>query len=104
MTVLNYHDGGIPDGAVFIGRPSMWGNPYPARGRRTRAEAIELYRRWLWRQIRAGRISLEELADLHGQDLVCFCKPKPCHGDVLERAAAWAARMVGREGVEPSQP
>ena len=29
------------------------------------------------------------LRELHDKDLVCFCKPNPCHGDVLLEAAAY---------------
>lgn len=25
------------------------------------------------------------LANLFGKDLVCFCSPKPCHGDILRK-------------------
>jgi hypothetical protein len=27
------------------------------------------------------------LHELRGKDLVCWCAPKPCHGDVLLRLA-----------------
>ena len=26
---------------------------------------------------------LEEIRKLKGKNLVCFCSPKPCHGDVI---------------------
>lgn len=106
MKVLNKHVHGIPDGAVYIGRGSKWGNPFTSiQGKTTKAttvvatreESIEQYRQWLKRQIRTGAISREELAELYGKDLVCFCAPKPCHGDILIKAATWAA------GVEHEQ-
>lgn len=99
MKVLNKHVHGIPDGAVYIGRGSKWGNPFTSiQGKTTKAttvvatreESIEQYRQWLKQQIRSGCISREELAALYGKDLVCFCAPKPCHGDILIKAAAWA--------------
>lgn len=105
MAVLNKHVHGIPNGAVYIGRGSKWGNPFTSiQGRNTlaaevvgsREEAIEKYRQWLWNKIQAGEIQLQELADLHGKDLVCFCAPKPCHGDVLERAAKWALAEINK--------
>lgn len=106
MAALNKHVHGIPKGAVYIGRGSKWGNPFTSiQGRNTKAsevvgsreEAIEKYRQWLWNNIQAGEIQLQELADLHGKDLVCFCAPKPCHGDVLERAAKWALAEINQE-------
>jgi len=91
--ILNLKDlpEGVPDGAVFIGRPSILGNPFGHNARRTREQAISLYREWLWDQIRRGRISLRYLADLEGRDLVCYCAPKRCHGEVVQEAARWAA-------------
>lgn len=90
MTVLNYKDSGLPAGAIFIGRPSKWGNPYVVGRHGTRDEVIELYRRRLWKLVKARFVTIGELAELHGKDLVCYCAPKACHGQVLEHAAAWA--------------
>jgi hypothetical protein len=30
---------------------------------------------------------LRALDELRGRDLVCFCAPRPCHGDLLLRLA-----------------
>ncbi len=88
---------------VYIGRPGPWGNPYSHKDG-TKAEfrvasveeAIEGYRTHLWCGIRMARIGLEELAALHGKTLGCWCKPGPCHGDVLLRAAEWAHNELER--------
>lgn len=85
---------------VYIGRPSKWGNPFSHK-KGTQATtvvesvevAIALYHNWLWDEITAGRITVGELSGLYGKTLGCWCKPGPCHGDVLARAAAWAARQ-----------
>jgi hypothetical protein len=49
------------------------------------------YRRWLWQRIQAGDEAV--IAALTAIDdptvLVCWCKPGPCHGDVILAAAAW---------------
>lgn len=90
MAVLNYHHDEIPSDAVNIMRPSMWGNPFKISTKMTREQAIEAYRVDLWKRIRSGEISIKALAALHGEDLLCCCVPKPCHGHVLERAAEWA--------------
>ncbi len=66
----------IPTGAVYIGRPSKWGNPFIIGRDGTRAEVIEKYRAWL------ARSGLDP-HELHGHDLVCFCAPLACHGDIL---------------------
>lgn len=81
-----------PPGAVYIGRPSKWGNPFThyvgtlALHRvKTRAEAIAMYERY----ITVHNPDLLEAAkrELKGKDLVCWCSPLPCHGDVLLKIA-----------------
>lgn len=71
-------------GAVFIGRPSVWGNPFIIGRDGTREEVIEKYRRWLKRDTDYAETLLYRIyRELKGRDLACFCAPLPCHGDVL---------------------
>ncbi len=84
----------VQDAAVLIDRRTAWGNPFRIGTGLDRAQAIARYRADLWRRIRAGEVSLEQLAALHGRRLACWCAPLPCHGHVLARAAAWAAGAV----------
>lgn len=71
---------------VYIGRGSKWGNPYKIGVAGDRAKVISLYREHLIRQLRKGIISKEDLLELDGKRLGCFCKPHACHGDVLVEA------------------
>lgn len=89
MPVWNSRDR-IPEGSIYVDRTSKYGNPYPPRAGRSLEESLHLYRLHLWAMLKDGRVTLEELASLHGKDLVCHCKPKPCHADIIEAAAAWA--------------
>lgn len=91
MTVLNkhHHGGRIPPGAVDIMRGTPFGNPFVIGKDGDRAAVVEKYRRHLWRKIRFEPGYAAKVADLHGRDLCCCCAPAACHGDVLERAAAW---------------
>jgi hypothetical protein len=82
--VLNKYKVGIPEGAVYIGRPSKWGNPFIIGKDGTREEVITKYRVWLLTQPAKVEAVKHELA---GKDLVCFCAPKACHGDVLLEVA-----------------
>ena len=91
---LQHHPDAIAKGAVRIDRRTKWGNPFRIGKHGTREEVIARYRAELWRRIRAGRVSLEELAALHGKSLACHCAPLPCHGEVLAHAAAWAASVL----------
>jgi len=82
--VLNKYEDGMPTGAVYIGRPSKWGNPFVINRDGTREEVIAKYRIWLLGQPAKVAAAKRELA---GKDLVCFCAPKGCHGDVLLEVA-----------------
>lgn len=86
----------MPEGCVYVGRPTKFGNPF------TGPEAVDLFRRWL-----AGKMSTREwneqfshcrigmVADrqvvraclhrLRGKDLACWCPldAAACHADVL---------------------
>ncbi len=79
---------------VLIDRRTKWGNPYRIGPDGTRRRVVALYRADLWCRIRGGVITMEELAELHGMWLACWCDPQPCHGHVLARAAAWAASAL----------
>ena len=88
---------GDGDGIVRIDRRTRWGNPFSITDDVSRAEVIALYRQDLWRRIRAGEVALEDLAALESQTLLCWCRPRlACHGDVLARAAQWAAIKLER--------
>lgn len=89
--VLNRKTDEIPDGAVYIGRGSKWGNIFTHRrdvaeksgGKvmlvSSRDEAVERYQKYIWnnQELRS------HLPELQGRDLVCYCAPQRCHGDVL---------------------
>lgn len=74
----------IPRDAVYIGRPTKWGNPFQIGKDGTRGEVIGKYRAYL-----LSRPDLIEAArrELKGRDLVCWCAPKACHGHVLKEIA-----------------
>ena len=80
-------------GIVRVDRETAWGNPYPiGRTYGNREQVVERYRQDLWRRIRSGQMPLEDLAALAHKPLACWCWPKrPCHAEVLARAALWAA-------------
>ena len=80
--VLNQRRDGRPEGSVYIGRPSKWGNPFVIGKDGSRADVIAKYERWL---CEAGPLS--QIGELRGKDLVCWCAPAACHGDVLMRLA-----------------
>jgi Domain of unknown function (DUF4326) len=69
---------------VYIGRPSKWGNPFKIGKDGSREEVIQKYRRW----ILANPVLVAQVpTELRGKKLGCWCKPNPCHGDVLAELA-----------------
>lgn len=81
--VLNKRSSGEAAGAIYIGRGSKWGNPFRIGRDSDRATVIASYEHWLRRQPHL----LRALDELRGRDLVCWCAPLPCHGDLLRRLA-----------------
>ena len=81
--VLNKHTAGSHSGAVYIGRGSKWGNLFRIGIDGDRAAVIAKYESWLRNQHHL----LRALDELRGRNLLCFCAPKACHGDVLLRLA-----------------
>ena len=77
--VYNKRDRGIPSGAVYIGRPSPWGNPFHIGKDGTRAEVVEKFRQYLNKKPELVQKAKRELA---GKSLICWCAPLACHGDV----------------------
>lgn len=77
---------------IYIGRGSKWGNPFAIGEHGTREDVIEKYRVYLWEQIKKGNITKEDLYELNGSVLGCFCNPQACHGDVLIKALEWSLK------------
>ena len=83
MRVHNKYKNTAPPGAVYIGRPTKWGNPFVIGRNGTREDVISKYEDWVVTQPEL----MQALHELRGKDLVCFCAPQACHGDVLLRLA-----------------
>lgn len=80
---------------VYIGRPSVFGNPFPLHDETERRAVVIQYRDWL-REQKANQTKVWEavvaLADRVKQgenlELACYCAPKLCHGNVIASAIA----------------
>jgi hypothetical protein len=97
MRVINGKVEGFSKG-VYVGRtmPGLKGsplaNPFKIGRDGSREQVIQRYRLWLWEQIKGGNAEviaeLKRIA-LEQADVVCWCSPLPCHGDVVIKAAKW---------------
>lgn len=79
--------------SVYIGRPTILGNPFVIGKDGTREEVLQKYRRWLWGEIQSGNervmAELKRLATMASEsDLIlsCWCAPEPCHGEIIRSA------------------
>lgn len=70
---------------VYVGRPSMFGNPFHSKAG-DRMGALVRYEDYFLDRIKNDPEFREAAEELKGKILGCHCKPKPCHGDII---AAW---------------
>ncbi len=75
---------------IYIGRGSIWGNPFVMGKDGTRDSVIAKYRYQLMQALKQGSITNDDLINLRGKVLGCYCKPLKCHGDVLAEFAEQA--------------
>jgi hypothetical protein len=93
-----------PDGVVYVGRPTRWGNPFRVGGRAhgalDPATAVARFKDALLNgdlRTKEGDALIDQLPSLRGKDLACWCDlDKPCHADVLLELANRSS--FGREG------
>lgn len=65
------------DGERYPRYDSIFANPFKGE------DAIEKYRKYLVKSFLHDHIRLEDLDELKGKNLGCWCKPEKCHGDVV---------------------
>lgn len=71
------------DASRFPPSNSIFANPFKVGKDGTLEEVLEKYRKYIWDKIHSGEIRNEDLDNLRGKNLGCWCKPKKCHGDIL---------------------
>jgi hypothetical protein len=86
----------MPQGTIYVGRPTIWVNPFIVGVDGTREYCVFLYRSLACgfmaittgathTQMRAARLAMQQAKrELEGKDLACWCPLNaPCHADVL---------------------
>lgn len=66
--------------AIYVGRPTKWGNPYKLKREEDRQEVIDKYRQYMKGN---PALVMEAKQILKSRNLSCWCAPKACHADVL---------------------
>ena len=98
----------MPENAVYVGRPTKWGNPFkigtdsldlpfvvakrmsgfedtPHLTREMSVQAFEVY---LNHHSKGIELAERAAKELRGKDLACWCPlDQPCHADILLRLA-----------------
>ena len=88
------------DWDVYIGRPGKggtgcFGNPISFHeecpvckeihvdDEEGRLGLLACYKSWFWKEINSNPVFRIKVMELKGKKLGCFCKPRPCHGDII---------------------
>jgi len=92
---LNKHENTEYD--YFIARPSIFGNIYSHNPKSnaehivgSRNEAVQLYEKYFYSKLSEPdfKKAINELLEIFNREgklnLVCHCKPKKCHGDIIK--------------------
>jgi hypothetical protein len=66
----------------YIGRGTIYGNPYIIGKDGTREEVIKKYSDYFYKKLRNDWFRNKVLS-LKNKSLGCWCKPLKCHGDVI---------------------
>lgn len=90
---------------IFVGRPTIWGNPYThiatgkTRARQvvaTRDEAVSMYEDYL---LNSPEL-IARLPELTGKVLLCYCAPQNCHAEVLVKHSNNPLEIIGFQALE----
>lgn len=72
-----------PTNAIYVGRTTDFGNPFSV-SHFGRAEAISRFEKLVNNN---AAFKEQIIKELKGKDLICHCKPLPCHADILLKIA-----------------
>lgn len=99
--VYNKHKGDAPPGSVYIGRGSLFGNPFRLAVDGNREQVIAMFQDHLDKN---PELQAAVKSQLKGKNLVCFCAPLACHGDILLKLANPAEGLAPADVVGEAQP
>lgn len=68
---------------VYVGRPSIFGNPFPLNRESERDACIEQFTMYFEHRLDTDPDFRAQVLALRGHDLGCWCAPRRCHADVI---------------------
>lgn len=81
---------------VYIGRPSLFGNPFLIGTHGDRRAVITKYFTYFHKRVLWDHHFLTSVYKLRGLRLGCYCRPLPCHGDVIAGFLSRGFKIVNR--------
>jgi len=86
---------------IFVGRPTVLGNPFKIEKDGSREEVIEKYRTWFSMSLKRNEKVRNEFLRICGLwilkgkiALSCFCFPEACHAQVIASAMVWYRHLT----------
>jgi len=84
IPVLNKRSSGIPKGAVYVGRPTVYGNPFKIGPDGDRDQVIAKFWHYFHDKLEQNQEFKEAVDSLkYAKGLVCWCAPERCHADII---------------------
>jgi len=80
---IRYKNYDVYIGRAGRGQDGYFGNPFILSSNEPRGASIEKYRTYFNERLKTDAEFKKRIHDLKGRVLGCFCKPYPCHGDVI---------------------
>jgi hypothetical protein len=73
---------------VYIGRAGRgqdgyFGNPFMLSAGQSRGASLDKYRKYFFERLKTDPEFRARINGLKCKTLGCFCKPHPCHGDII---------------------
>lgn len=89
ITVVNKYK--TDENYVYIGRGSVYGNPFKMNHEKEREKVCGLYREYFYKELETNQIFktainllINKAINAKYLNLACFCAPKQCHGDIIK--------------------
>jgi hypothetical protein len=98
----------MPDNTVYVGRPSVWQNPFGPVGSAASIpcddplQAVHLHYEMVAKECAARRRVPNYIMALRGKNLACWCRlDQPCHADILLYLANGAPMALPEKPDDP---
>ena len=71
-------------GRAGKGKDGYFCNPYSLKTGALKGSTLSLFKRYFYERLATDPEFKKRVLNLKGKTLGCFCKPGPCHGDIIK--------------------